>query len=312
MRIAWNILGNAHDARARQRLSVLLQHLAPNGEAKDEQTSDNKWVDELVSQHLSSPVPSVVEQRLKNAIGTGKTHTELSTRSHLTRRRVLVGATVAAATGMVLGVPLLPKSTPQAWGQVATRVQQKPWVHFSGVHFNGDSMELWVSFKPRVFAAKFGNTEFAHFQRASDSTSCWYRESEHLLIEDDYRPMPGEFGHLEHLFNEMTTGAPISNFSGPDEIVSQTNRVIESDGTQRWEYEFQIRAIDEGSEETYTVLFQVDPDTKLPVQWSRFKVDSSKRLTMRIDYPDSGPTSIFELGVPLDVERKQRNSEIDR
>ncbi|MEZ6133967.1 MAG: hypothetical protein R3C53_03555 [Pirellulaceae bacterium] len=271
-------------------------------------TSDSAWVDRLVSESFNSPVPASAEPRLRNAIRARRHEMRHQMRrrdtSVLTRRRLLGASMAAVAGGIVFGVPLLSRNSSQAWGQVVTQVRQKPWVHLSGVHFNGDPMEFWISFRTGVFAARFGDTEFAHFQRASDSTSCWYRESERLLIEDNYQPMPGEFGHLEHLFDNMSTGAAVSNLSGPDEIISQSRSVLEVEGTQRWQYEFRIRAVDEGHESIFTVLFLVDPISGLPLQWSRLQ--DSRSLTMQIDYPESGPQSIYDLGVPLDVAREHR------
>ena len=168
-------------------------------------------------------------------------------------------------------------------------------------------MEFWVSIEDQVFAAKFGDTEFAHFQRGRDGTCGWYREADKLLTEDVFRPVPGEFGHLERIFQDMATGEAVSDLTGPDEIVSQAKRVVIVNDARYWEYEFQIRAVDEGREELCTVQFLVDPDTKLPVQWTRISNDKSKRLSMEIDYPDSGPSSIFDLGVPVDVERVDRS-----
>ncbi|MHB8955271.1 MAG: hypothetical protein ACYC4U_20025 [Pirellulaceae bacterium] len=269
-------------------------------------TSDGAWVDELVSNCLDAPIPPTAETQLRAVIRNNNNYVTSRSSTRITRRRVLLAITAAAAGGIAFGVPLFSNSAPQAWAQVSGEVRQKPWVHFSGVHSKGDPMEFWISFKDQTFAAKFGQSEFAHFQRGSDMTCCWYRRSEGVLTEDVYRPMPGEFGHLEHLFRDMSAGGPLSTLSGPDEVVSQSSSVVMIDGQRRWQYEFWIRAVDEGHKQMYSVIFLVDPITKLPTKWTRLKEDRTKQLTMQIDYPDSGPNSIFDLGVPQDIDRKQR------
>lgn len=271
--------------------------------------TESVWIDDLVNQCLSEPVPDAIASQLRTATRRHPEQGSLGRSGGLTRRKLLATATAAAAGGLMVGVSMFSSSAPQAWGQVAAQAQQKPWMHISGVHTNGASMEFWSSFETQTFAAKFGETEFAHFQRASDQTNCWYRKSEGFLVEGAYRPMPGEFGHLEHLFHEMASGESVARLAGPDEILSQSQRVLEVDGKRRWEYEFSMRAVDEGHEDTYTVVFLVDPISKLPIQWTRYKQNETDRLVMQIDYPASGPTSIFDLGVPIDVERKQRSGD---
>ena len=82
-------------------------------------------------------------------------------------------------------------------------------------------------------------------------------------------------------------------------LVSESTRAIDDD-LGRWlelTVEFQS---DQSPVRTFTAVFLLNPETKLPVSCrvnQDASVDSSRWRTVSFDYPNDGPTNIFDLGV---------------
>jgi len=155
---------------------------------------------------------------------------------------------------------------------------------------------------------KAGDAEFVHFQSKETRTRHSYRASEGVLYQQPYRRAPGELGYLETLLDGFSAGEKTVEVPGPDKILAQSRREVVREGEQLWEYEFTLKAFDQGHADTYIVVFQVNPETRLPHKWVRKSLDGGEEMSFDVDYPPEGPQDIFALGVPRTaklVVRKQ-------
>ena len=270
------------------------------------ETDNNTGLDTWVNEALCEPMPEEVEHQLRQRIEIVRGQLAARKRELLTRRHFGWVAVAAGASAVAIAVPLMYPGTPAAWAEVVAATREHPWMHFSGIHFNGTRFQFWVSLRHGIHAMKAGDVEFAHFQSKATKTRHWYRKSEGMIHQEAYRRPPGELGHLETLLDQMATGAKIE-VAGPDEIVAQARRESVQDGIEVWEYEFTLKAFDQGHANTYVVVFEVDPKTHLPRRWSRKSVDGNRTLTFDIDYPAEGPKDIFALGVPITTKVQKRD-----
>lgn len=274
----------------------------------DTQPGDKSKIDEFVTEVLCEPMPEATERQLRQRIEEVRMNLSNRKQHLLSRRRV--GWLAVAATGIAAAivVPLFLSSVPPVWGDVVARAKERPWIHFSAKHPNGTRLQFWVSIRKGIDAMKAGDAEFAHFQSKETRTRHSYRASEGVLYQQPYRRPPGELSCLETLFDAFSSGAKTVEVPGPDKILAQSRREVVRAGQQLWEYEFTLRALDQGHADTYIVVFQVNPETRLPQRWVRKSLDGGGEMSFDVDYPREGPQSIFDLGVPRTaklVVRKQ-------
>ncbi|MEI7861388.1 MAG: hypothetical protein WCJ21_02105, partial [Planctomycetota bacterium] len=88
-------------------------------------------------------------------------------------------------------------------------------------------------------------------------------------------------------------------------LINQQRREINVDGRPRHEYRFVVA--DRGNSNTRSeVTVLVDPDTKLPTSWEVATLDPDGKkicgVQCVVDFPESGPSSIYFLGVPRDAK----------
>ena len=259
-------------------------------------TGDTSEMDEYVRDVLCEPMSEAVEHQLSQRIEKVRMNVA-NQKQHLLSRR---GWLAVAATGSaaVAAAPFFLSAALPVWADVVVRAKEQPWIHFSAQHPNGTRLQFWVSVRKGIDAMKAGDADFAHFQSNETGTRHSYRASEGVLYQQAYGRSPGELGYLETLLHGFSSEAETVEIPGPDKILAQSRRKAVRQGETLWEYEFTLKAFDQGHADTYIVVFHVDPETRLPLTWARKSLDGSRELSFAIDYPPEGPEGIFALGVP--------------
>ena len=260
--------------------------------------TDDVALEDLVMGTLREPIPEELEVRLRERIHDARRQLPVRLQQQLSRRRFGGIALAAGLSAAAVATPFLYSGGPDAWAEVLKEIEDRPWIHFSGKHMNGMQFQFWVSFEHGIYAMKAGDPDFASIQNKKANTGHSYRSSEGVIRQREYRLPPGELGQLEALLNRMSAGEKTVEIAKPDEILEQSRREIVQDGEKLWEYEFTLKAFDEGHVKTYGVVFQVDPKTRLLRKWKRKSPDGKQELSFDIDYPSDGPKNIFDLGAP--------------
>ena len=92
----------------------------------------------------------------------------------------------------------------------------------------------------------------------------------------------------------------------PVQIVGELRRDVADEGHRWTEYTFACRDFLLRTPQDYEVTFRVDRTTQLPVEMRSTEKFASNDPTderiYAIDYPETGPSDIYALGVPRDAK----------
>lgn len=266
-----------------------------------------KDIDRAMQDLLNEPVPEVERELLQKRFAEFEERLALSQRTPaeqptISRRRFHWATAASAAVLTSAALTFWQSTAPPAWAEVVTAIEARPWMHMVGTHPNETKLQFWVSISRGIDAMKAGETKFASYgSREADARWSW-RAPEHLVRKQAFRSPPGELGHLGALLSAFESGSTRLELPGPDRILDQSRKTVERDGEQRWQYEFTLSAMDGDRAETYGVVFEVDPATRLPRTWIRRSPDGTEQIRFDINYPETGPENIFEIGAPRSAE----------
>jgi len=271
-------------------------------------------IDELLGNVLSDAVPDHVNQRLRSQMADfrlklAERHSRRSKSSIAFRRRMLIGS-VAAAAMLLVAISILWVLRPQAsFADVIAAVQRLPWIHVSITNPDGKKREVWYSAKDDVSASRskdwieYYDHKLKVYYSYDVGEEVLYRVPEHTprraneyaliaealrLVLGGNRPTEKPFKNLEFLGQEG------SNM----ELLDQTLNRVDESGHQWFDCRLTVRHSKVPG--PITLLFRVDPKTMLP-HTCRMEGKWEKKLVsteQQIDYPERGPTSVYELGVP--------------
>ena len=207
--------------------------------------------------------------------------------------RLVIGSALAAAVvaASVLAVVLLRPAN--AWAEVARALQAKSWVHTKTLGSDGKVYnEAWSSPTNSISASRRGDASEYHDLA--------------LRIVMKYVPADGAIYRLRaspelpkqdpDFFRDLleTKGPAKSPFPGMD-LVAQRRREVVENGRAWVDIELTLKVI--GGDRKQDLTFRVDPVTKLPHSCVFQSIEGPIGTTL-FDYPDRGPTDLYDLGVP--------------
>lgn len=216
------------------------------------------------------------------------------------RARLLIGTGLAAAAivAAVLAVPLFRPAN--AWAQVAKALQAQAWVHTTTIGPDGKSVgESWFSPKNHVIAGRRGGE--LEYHDAALGTFTKYVAAEQTI----YR-LPEQKDRLAMGMDLYRTlldpkGPVKSPFPGMD-LIAQSRRNVEEAGRTWEEVTLTLRVV-AGDREQRMVL-RLDPRTGLPHTCVVQPREGESGIAF--DYPDHGPSDIYDLGAPRTAKRVDR------
>lgn len=264
--------------------------------------------DSQLREELRDEIPPDVERRLRNRLDAIRNRFEedpqLSISAETTphRRKMRAVSIVGFAVCLVLVAVLffnLPRV--QAWADVVQSVQKQSWIRCRGTRPDGGRMEFWFSLsKPkRALFLRFGDVELVSqvdFERLERVT---YRKQDGQIVR---KPLPKidkrDLGLATEFLAELAPFKEMLNALNEDSrLVSQTQTEITENGETWIRYQLVFEET-HGPHEQFVDAYLVKPSSDLPQWWIRSSMDGKKELRFRIDYPETGPKDIFDLGVP--------------
>jgi hypothetical protein len=185
-----------------------------------------------------------------------------------------------------------------AWGKMIENMKRLPWMHIimeSEQNSNKQRFEVWISFESQVSASKRSSGEI----RYSDS-------QKHV----EYRYDPSEKTiEISYFSEDITKGsASIVNFW--ETWLKQVTKFSTESITEAGKYNgrkakiYKFKASQ--NELSYESMIIVDTSQNLPVFGHQKSFDSNGNLIkskdLYFEYPEEGPTSIYDIGAPRNVK----------
>ena len=209
------------------------------------------------------------------------------------RSRLVVGSGLAAAGLAVVVLAIELSRPPNAWAQVAQALQERPWFHTRTLGLDGKEYhEAWFSPKRGITAARHGTDIEYHdhalrtFTKFVPAEGVVYRlpENPDLMSQglDFYRQLLDPKG---------PTKSPIPGM----ELIAQNRRDVVEAGRSWTDIDLTLRVV--AGDREQRMRFRVDPKTKLPHSLV-FQTHEGPEGTSLFDYPDRGPSDIYDLGAP--------------
>ena len=271
-------------------------------------------VDEALEELSRLAVPADVEQRLEARLQEfsrqpqpqAQCVTPCAAATRFSTFRSGVGGHRSGGDGVGRFVPGLQQSGRRGAGDEALRA--KPWVRWTfqipkevPVPEGFQAPECWLSAEKKVFAGRANQS--AHYIDLAVQESYDYMpqtKTVHRSLTSDIETV--EVGHFETLLRLVSEGDSVLKLpESPVQIVGDMRRDV-ADGGHRWtEYTFACRD-SRRTPQDYQVTFRVDRTTQLPVEMRSTEKFASNDPTderiYAIDYPETGPSDIYALGVP--------------
>ena len=233
-------------------------------------------------------------------------------------RRLLIAAAIAT-TIAVVALFILPNCRPVAsvtWAQVVEAVAKKPWLHATTTTGDGTKREEWFSASRKMMFFRYG--EYPSSLDLEQNIREAYNPKENTIfriIDKGNRDGLNLFKEIFMTFVSADVGQTIG--TGKVKLVHQEQDVVNWLGKRSIVHHFkQVNEVKSGSEATGNAEFEwvvyVDPDTGLPFRYEQVTIlkgfDSSNNSVRsdsrrwEIDYPETGPDSIYALGVPKNAK----------
>ncbi len=225
----------------------------------------------------------------------------LKPRASFGRRWQLVTAAVATIAVALLIAVVLSPSPSVGWEDVAKTIQSQKWIRGTASHRDGRRGIMWLSPQRKVWARTSGTSSFYFSDGRERAKYQYYRGARRIirypLGEDDaQRVLP-----IDALSQDKSTIGPW--LFGEEKVFNQRRREITEAG-KTW-IEFQLAFALGGGNRRATL--RVDPETRLPVYLLCIsREDPKDSFKWQFDYPAEGPTDIYALGVPREIEIDDR------
>ena len=269
--------------------------------------SDNSQIEQLISEARMKTSPELDERVLRD-VSAGLTgasdRVSPPTPSSRATGWKRVAPSLAAAVILLLAGLWWTSRPDELWAQVVKQVQAKPWMVMRGKAPEGD-VEMWFSIPHQTSASK--SPDHVMLTRIKDAVLESYSPQTNQIIRQTVAPesstqrgydafatlFEGLFSGDEHLDLDTAFGR-IPNIGK----IEQSRTEIK-DGKETW-YDYRITLQAEG-EEPATLTIRVNAETALMTQMTVAN-PGRPEVTVSIEYPETGPTSIYDLGVPRDAE----------
>jgi hypothetical protein len=226
-----------------------------------------------------------------------------SVRRAITPRRAVWIAALAAS--LLVGLWIL-QPRRSAWAEVVEAVARRPWLHGSAKTSDGQDVEFWYSTSKKIMAGK-GGGRFLFSDAQTGTMEIYDAADRQFGAINRLELSPGNrqrFADQGVLYQALLSGDVERAFGGSQrELVEQHRREVTVDGRRSDEYRFVLAATKAARIRTEMMVL-VDLQTKLPTRWqvvSRGPDGQEHGRTYELDYPNSGPATIYALGVPPSV-----------
>jgi len=228
---------------------------------------------------------------------------------HGRTRKALAVAVVIVAAG-ITGYILVGGGATVALADVQEAIAAQSWIHM----VFEDTMEVWVSLKDGRFFLK--HKEFCIAAYPAKKTAQVYFQAGKMILE---APMPVQGGKWKPrtAWEYVVDGfQQLSKHAGDSMRVERQDDSIDGRKMVR----FDVYSRDSDRKETLVGQLWADPVRRLPVrcralvQMTRDGEQTRRLITGVCRFPQKGPESIYDLGVPRDAAnlRKTSNPEIKR
>jgi hypothetical protein len=212
--------------------------------------------------------------------------------------KLVSAAVIVAAIIIILSQFNQPVVRAIELSEMTKAMQQNAWLHMTttgvsgGVTFSG---EQWVGFDSKIHAGK--DSRFTVFGSLKDHK--WYKY--------DVNSNTLEIAYMEKFSVDMTSPSLLIERK-VKEYEQQGAKIVVRMGTYAGK-KVQIQELtfsnSPGRGMTQSLTLYVDPDSKLPYASEDKTYDSTGKVIMgdtsTYDYSQTGPQSIFDLGVPRDA-----------
>ena len=261
------------------------------------------------SQEVSNILALAIEQIVSEPIDEAEQARALRTIRPMVHKRLSIprqGLVAALAASLLIGWITWHSFSQAAWAEVAAAVASRPWVHGVGKGATGEEVEFWYSAAKQVMAWKNGE-QVVSVDVTADVLEMYAPGGEQPSIKrgalgPDNRGRMAEQGVFFQplLSDDVETALAVCG----TKLINQQRREITVDGRPRHEYRFVV--VGRGNPNARSeVTVLVDPDTKLPTDWEVATIDPDGHkiygVQCVVDFPESGPDSIYALGVPRDA-----------
>ncbi len=263
-------------------------------------------LDVAVSAVLAEPLPEEAIERVK-ARAKGLTTLTASTpvvslarNRQMERRRIIQWTCLIGGVAAVLALSffVFPNNTTAiAWAEMVQAVREMPWIHGTTTYTDGQqtkTSEFWVSAEQRSAALKFG--EMIQFDDCAKEVMLKYDAKENAI----YRlPLEATFGNaptpafLERLVDEKSD---TRNMFNGERVVKAVRQSVEIRGQKMDEYVIRLEHIGNSALQR-TLIIRLDAMTHLPQLWEE-RYSSGMTAVTHFDFPGTGPSDIYDLGVP--------------
>ncbi|MGA2797658.1 MAG: hypothetical protein ABSE63_08780 [Thermoguttaceae bacterium] len=239
-------------------------------------------------------------------------------RRPLLSRRLLITAAIAT-TIAVVALFILPNWRPVAsvtWAEVVETVAKKPWLHAVTTTGDGTKREEWFLASRKMMFFRYG--EYPSSLDLEQNIREAYNPKENTIFrttDKGNRDEPNFYKELFMTFVSADVGQTID--TGKTKLVHQEQDIINLLGKRWIEHHFKPVYEDKSRSDAtenadHELVVYVDPDTHLPFRWEQVIIlkgfDPSNNtvrstsLRWEIDYPETGPDSIYALGVPKNAK----------
>jgi hypothetical protein len=237
-----------------------------------------------------------------------------SVQAGLVRRRALALAGAGLAAGALVAVALVVTGNRDAWAQVAKSVQAKLWVHWTlkipeeakeepgaTEEMLQNPPEIWISLPKKIGASRFLQNMF-YVDFAKQESYRYEPAEKTVYFESTSDADEAQFQHFSMMLRLVAEGD--REFTLPESPIKlvQRSKLDKQEGDRRWT-EFTFKFHDpRRTADSYTTTIRVDPESQLPIDMTSTEQpaggDPPVARTYIFDYPESGPSDIYALGVP--------------
>jgi hypothetical protein len=218
----------------------------------------------------------------------------------LSRRSLfaVVGVGAAIGAGLLMAITLFsPLSV--GWAEVTKAIQSQNWIRGTVDYSDGRRGTMWLSPARQIWA--YGSNDSFYFFDGPQQARYEYRGGNEAITklplgEDDAERVLS----IGALSQDKDVIGPW--LFGTEKIVHQKRQEVTDNG-KTW-IEFQL-VLWRGDFNQATL--RVDPATRLPVYLLLASpTEKAKSIKWVFDYPDVGPSDIYALGVPREIEVDNR------
>jgi len=266
-------------------------------------------IKKLINQSHISTAPDTDERILASALTEMKSRTEKTSAQQkpnvwriIMKNRITKVAVVAMMIIVVLiGIDYFGGSADPAnvaWGKMIESTKQLPWMHIimeSELDSGKQRFEVWISFALQVVASKQSSGEVSYADGQKH-------------VEYKYDPREKVI-KISYLSEDVTKGsASVSNFwetwlkQVAEFSTESTTEIGQYNGKKARIYKFKASK----NEMSYESMITVDISRNLPVFGHQKSFDSNGNLIkakdLYFEYPEEGPSSIYDLGIPRDAK----------